>query len=80
MLKRALRFSSATFQFTILNLEQLYLLRFGVTLSEHNLYGNLRKLAFPLLTLVAIWSYRLAKRYSMRRLGQFPQHLKNGCN
>ena len=43
MLESALRFLSATFPFTIVNLKQLYLLGFKVTLREPDLDGKHRK-------------------------------------
>ena len=49
----------ATFQHTIINFKQLYLLGFLLQLSETDLARKLRKSSFMRLNLEAIWSYRL---------------------
>ena len=71
---------SATFQFTIVNFKQQYLLGFLLNRSETDLGGKLRKSFFTWLKLEAIWINRLGhtgKSCSKCRLRQFLQHRKN---
>ena len=78
-LKSAFCFLSATFQFTIVNSERLYLLDFLLNLSEISLDGKLRKSDSHDSSFMpfgaAVWEI-WDKRYSTRRMGQFLQHLE----
>ena len=70
----------ASFQFTIVNFKQLYLLGFSLNRSVTDLGGKLRKSSFAWLKLEAIWINRsghTGKSCSICGLRQFLQHRKN---
>ena len=70
----------ASFQFTIVNFKQLFLLGFSLNRAETDLGGKLRKSSFAWLKLEPIWINRLGhtgKSCSICRLRQFLQHQKN---
>ena len=50
---------SASFEFTNVNFNELYLLGFSLKLSELHLAGNLRKSYFTWIELETCWIYRL---------------------